>query len=130
MSIESVEIKSTIDRRNELVRELSKFNLPLRKDSKLCTSYINNQLNEEEWKLERIVYECCLMHWLFVFTDYPHRCNEAYRYFYTHFPHVQNIHTFINLNVRPYIKQSTIVDYGGVPQHWPWLKIPTTKTKI
>jgi len=92
MSIESVEIKSTIDRRNELVRELSKFNLPLRKDSKLCT--------------------------------------EAYRYFYTHFPHVQNIHTFINLNVRPYIKQSTIVDYGGVPQHWPWLKIPTTKTKI
>ena len=118
-------------RRNELVNELSKFHLPLRNDSKLCNSYIKKQLDEEEWKLEKIVHECCLMHWLFVFTDYPHRCNEAYRYFHIHFPHAHDIHKFMNLNVRPYIKQSTINDYGGIPKTWPWLRqYKNTKKKI
>ena len=109
-------------RKELLVQELSKIHLELRHDSRLCSSFIYNQLGEE-WDVQRVVQECATMHWLFSFTDYQYRCGEAYSYFSTIFNSGRQVHDFMKINVQPYIKAQTIQFYGGIPKHWPWVPI-------
>lgn len=110
------------ERKEIIVKELSLKYLPLRHDSRLCSSFIYNELSDD-WDVHRVVQECALMHWLFSFTDYPIRCREAYAYFSTIFNSGKHVHDFIKIHIQPYIKAQTIHDYGGIPSEWPW--IPT-----
>jgi len=119
-----------MDSRKELlVEELSKVHLNLRHDSRLCSSFIYNQLGEE-WNVQRVVQECATMHWLFSFTDYQHRCREAYSYFSTIFNSGRQVHDFMKINVQPYIKAQTIQFYGGIPTHWPWVPVVQTQDEV
>ena len=119
--------ESAQSRKELLVTELSKLHLNLRHDSRLCSSFIYNQLGEG-WDINRVVQECATMHWLFSFTDYAFRCREAYAYFSTIFNSGRQVHDFMKINVQPYIKVQTIQFYGGIPTHWPW--IPPTEGQI
>jgi len=115
-------------RKELLVQELSKVELELRHDSRLCSSFIYNQLGED-WNIDRVVQECATMHWLFSFTDYPHRCNEAYVYFSTIFNSGRQVSEFMKMNVQPYIKAHTIQLFGGIPEKWPWIT-PVNEQKV
>lgn len=110
-------------RKDLLIKELSLLSLPLRHDSRLCSSYIYNQLGED-WDVHRVVKECATMHWLFSYTDYPHRCRDAFNYFSTVFSSGKCVHEFVKQNVQPHIKAQTIIAYGGIPNHWPWIPEP------
>lgn len=103
-----------------LVEELGKVGLSLRNDSRLCDMYINGGLNND-WNLDRIVRECALMHWLFLYTPYPDRCRHAYHYFSNIFANGTTVHNFIRHNIQPHIKADTIMEMGGVPEVWPWM---------
>lgn len=109
-------------RKDSLVSELKKKGLSLRQDSRLCYCYINNRLGED-WDLDRVVTECCFMHWLFVYTDYPIRCQTAYRYFSNIFVDSATVHNYIKYNIQPYIKSEIITAMGGIPSVWPWMEI-------
>ena len=112
---------SVIEQRKEhLVSKLAQFLLPLRHDSRLCSGYIYGQLSED-WDIDRVVHECCLMHWLYSYTAYPLKMREAYMYFSTILTSGKSVHEFIKHNVQPHIKGQIIVSHGGVPSHWPWL---------
>lgn len=108
-------------RKDNLLCELKKYNLSLRPDSRLCYCYINNKLGHD-WNLERVVAECCFMNWLFVYTDYPIRCQNAYRYFSNVFVNSSTVHNYIKYNIQPYIKAEIITAMGGIPDTWPWME--------
>lgn len=110
----------TQSRREILVRELAKKSLSLRADSRLCSCYINDTLGED-WSVERVVGECALMHWLYLYTNYPCRCYEAYIYFSTVFTSGKSVHEFVKKNVQPHIKAQIILAHGGIPKVWPWV---------
>ena len=63
-------------RKKELEEELSKLNLSLRYDSRLCSCYING-ITLPEWTASKVAKECAMMHWLHNFTDYEERCSVA-----------------------------------------------------
>lgn len=107
-------------RKDELVRELSLKLLPLRHDSRLCSSFIYGQLGDD-WDVDRVVHECATMHWLYTYTLYPLKVREAYLYFSTILTSGKSVHEFIKHNVQPHIKAQTIVAHGGIPPNWPWL---------
>lgn len=107
-------------RKEQLVNKLAQFLLPLRHDSRLCSGYIYGQLSED-WDIDRVVRECCLMHWLYSYTAYPLKMREAYMYFSTIMTSGKSVHEFIRHNVQPHIRGQIIVSHGGVPFHWPWL---------
>lgn len=122
-------IEDTIKQRKEsLVKELSLKLLPLRHDSRLCSSYIYGQLGND-WDMSRVVDECCLMHWLYNYTAYPLKMREAYMYFSTILTSGRSVHEFIKHNVQPHIKGQTVVSQGGIPSHWPWLPSPSPETE-
>lgn len=125
MPIEDIEDnKETIKQRKEkLIEELAVKLLPLRHDSRLCSSYIYGQLCND-WDVSRVVNECCLMHWLYNYTTYPFQMREAYMYFSTILTSGKSVHEFIKHNVQPHIKGQTVVSHGGIPSHWPWLPVP------
>lgn len=110
-------------RKEELVKELSRKLLPLRHDSRLCSSYVYGQLGDE-WDLSRVVNECCTMHWLYTYTAYPLKMREAYMYFSTILTSGKSVHEFIKHNVQPHIKGQIIFTHGGIPSTWPWLQLP------
>lgn len=107
-------------RKDNLVNELSRLCLPLRHDSRLCSSFIYGQLGDD-WDVHRVVHECATMHWLYTYTLYPYRMREAYLYFSTILTSGRSVHDFIKHNVQPHIKGQTILQHGGIPSHWPWL---------
>lgn len=107
-------------RKEELVKELSLLLLPLRHDSRLCSSYIYGQLGDD-WDVHRVVHECATMHWLYSYTLYQQRVREAYMYFSTILTSGRSVHEFIKHNVQPHIKATTILQHGGIPLRWPWL---------
>jgi len=130
MNIQTTEA-DTERRKEQLTKQLSLRLLPLRHDSRLCSSYVYNQLGEE-WTVDRVVHECCIMHWLYTYTAYPLKMREAYMYFSTILTSGRSVHEFIKHNVQPHIKGQTIVQHGGIPKHWPWLpplpKLTTSST--
>lgn len=107
-------------RKDSLISELSRFHLPLRHDSRLCSSFIYGQLGDD-WDVHRVVHECATMHWLYTYTLYPYRVREAYLYFSTILTSGRSVHEFIKHSVQPHIKGQTILQHGGIPSHWPWL---------
>ena len=114
------EMSAIEKRRKLLVEALLIKHLPLRHDSRLCSSFIYGQLGDD-WDVDRVVRECCTMHWLYMYTSYPFRVREAYLYFSTILTSGKSVHEFIKHNVQPHIKAQTIVAYGGIPSEWPWL---------
>lgn len=108
------------ERTKELLKELSLKGLHMRHDSRLCFSYINNDLGKD-WNVHRVVQECCTMHWLYNYTAYPCKMDEAYMYFSTILTSGRTVHEFIKQNVQPHIKSQTILQHGGIPKTWPWL---------
>lgn len=114
-------------RKDQLINELSLKHLPLRHDSRLCSSFIYGQLGDD-WDVHRVVHECATMHWLYTYTLYPYQVREAYLYFSTILTSGRSVHEFIKHNVQPHIKGQTILQHGGIPSHWPWLP-PTQKNK-
>lgn len=113
-------MNETEKRRKELVHELSLKHLPLRHDSRLCSSYISSELGKE-WPISRVVHECCVMHWLYNYTLYPAKMREAHMYFSTILTSGKCVHDFIKQFIQPHIKSQTILENGGIPQQWPWL---------
>lgn len=111
---------SIVERKDELVGKLSLKMLPLRHDSRLCSSFIYGHLGDD-WDVDRVVHECATMHWLYNYTAYPVKVREAYMYFSTILTSGRSVHEFIKNNVQPHIKGQTIVAHGGIPSHWPWL---------
>jgi hypothetical protein len=111
-------------RKNELEGELGKMGLSLRMDSKLCYCYVNGQTGPE-WDVHRVVHECCVMHWLYNFTNYERMCefaafNESRRnYFHTQ----RDLMSYMRRYVHPVVKEAVIRDNGGLPEAWPWLTI-------
>ena len=106
-------------RRDELYMELNKYNLEIRPDSRLCYCYINNKL-DESWSLEKVVFELCVTHWLFNFTDYPERCDAALKYYYGIFNNKTACHNYFKMYIQPQIKLDVIFHTGGLPLKWPW----------
>ena len=115
-------------RKDCLVSELKNYGLSLRTDSRLCYCYIHGKLGNE-WDLKRVVNECCIMHWLYMYTDYPIRCQLAYRYFSNIFINSSTVHEYIKYNIQPYIKSEIISSMGGIPIVWPWMTNKTDKTE-
>lgn len=109
-------------RKKELEEELSKLQLSLRFDSRLCSCYINNQTSPE-WTASKVAKECASMHWLHNFTDYQARCQVASteesrkacfhngRHFADH----------MKRRVYPAIKESILRENDGGPKTWPWI---------
>ena len=116
-------------RKDSLIKELEKFCLPLRHDSRLCSSFIYGQLGDD-WDVHRVVHECATMHWLYAYTLYPYRVREAYLYFSTILTSGKSVHEFIKHNVQPHIKGQTILQHGGIPSHWPWLPQSEPKESV
>jgi len=102
-----------------LCDKLREIGLDLRPDSRLCYSYIYGSLGED-WDLDRVVRECAMMHWLYTYTNYQYRIQQAYTYFSYVFNDGKTVNDFIKTNVQPHIKAETILSYGGIPERWPW----------
>ncbi|ACH46779.1 unknown [Feldmannia species virus] len=119
MASEADQFKACLNRKL-LVQELSKLQLTLRPDSRLCSGFIEGTL-DDRWDLERVVHECALMNWLFVYTDYPQRLEEAFRFFSDFLPTGKAVQAFVREKVQPVIKFGTISKCGGIPSRWPWL---------
>lgn len=105
-----------------LVKELSRIHLPLRHDSRLCSSYIYGQLGPE-WNVRRVVHECATMHWLYTCTVYPLKLAELYDFLATILVPGKSTSDFIKQCIQPRVKERVILDYGGVPDTWPWLAL-------
>jgi hypothetical protein len=63
-------------RTEELKTALEKVGLELRSDSRLCQGYIENKL-DQEWTLDEIVSMCAEMRWLYQYTDYKKKLDQA-----------------------------------------------------
>ena len=107
-------------RKEELSKELGKYSLEIRKDSRLCYCYIHDNLNSE-WDLQKVVYEICITNWLFNYTDYKLRCDYAFKYFSHMFNNKTVGHTYVKNFIQPQIKIDTINQMGGLPKIWPWI---------
>lgn len=103
-----------------LCEQLVKHGLVLRPDSRLCHAYIHGSLGDD-WDLDRVVRECCMMHWLHTHTNYQARIYQAYSYFSYMFSDGRMVHEFIRNSIHPHIKAETILAHGGIPEKWPWL---------
>lgn len=115
------------NRMESLVKELSRMLLPLRYDSRLCSSYIYGQLGPE-WNVHRVVHECATMHWLYTYTMYPFKVSEAHAYLSTILPPGKPANDFVKQCIQPRIKEKIIRDHGGVPSTWPWLETTDSST--
>lgn len=108
-------------RKKELEEELSKINLSLRYDSRLCSCFING-ITSPEWTASKVAKECAMMHWLHNFTDYEERCSAAAseeskkKWFHSgrHFA------DHMKKRVYPSIKESILKENNGEPTTWPW----------
>lgn len=107
----------TKTRRDELYMELKKHNLEIRSDSRLCYCYINNKL-DKSWSLEKVVYELCVTHWLFNFTDYPEICDITFKHYYDLFENKTQCNTYFKMVIQPQIKLDII--HRCLPLKWPW----------
>lgn len=110
-------------RREKLTEELSRVNLQIRPDSKLCRGFINGDLGPE-WSLQRVVHESALMHWLYNCTAYRSCLNEASKQWAPLFVCGADFRTFFRLVLVPGVKLHIINTHGGVPDVWPWLQWP------
>ena len=113
--------RSRDERKNALEDELSKLNLSLRYDSRLCSCYISGQTSAD-WTAALVANECALMHWLYNFTDYEERCRVAA----TEESRVGLFHSgrhfadYLKRRVYPTIKERIIKD--SQLDTWPWMK--------
>lgn len=111
------------ERKKTLEDELSKLNLSLRYDSRLCSCYISGQTSED-WTAAKVANECALMHWLYNFTDYEERCQaaamEEFRVGWFHSG--RHFADYLKRRVYPTIKESIIKDSEGELDTWPWMK--------
>lgn len=109
-------------RKTNLENALNEKGLRLRVDSKLCSCYVKGETSLE-WDVERVVQECCIMHWLYNFTDFQERYDMASQieskmnYFHTH----RDFISYMNRFVRPAVKEMIIREHNGYPEVWPWL---------
>ena len=111
-----------IDLKNQLEDALSKVGLSLRMDSKLCYCYVNGQTGPE-WNIHRVVHECCVMHWLYNFTNYQERCSfaSAHESRIHYFNSQMEFSKYMRRYVHPMIKETIIAENGGLPTAWPWI---------
>jgi len=69
-------------RRQLLNKELAKYALPIRADSKLCNGYINGSL--KDWSLEEVVEKTLQIRWLYEHTKYSEELDshikDEYKY--------------------------------------------------
>lgn len=114
-------------RKNELEEELSKINLSLRYDSRLCSCYINGTTGPE-WTAPKVAKECAMMHWLHNFTDYEERCATAAAEVSSRllFHGGRHFADHMKRGVYPVIKETILKENDGGPASWPW--IVTNKT--
>lgn len=103
----------------KLCELLGGHGLSLRPDSRLCHSYIHGTLGDD-WDIDKVVRECCMMHWLHTYTNYQHRIHQASSYFSYMFSDGRMVNEFIR-TIQPHIKAETILAHGGIPDKWPWL---------
>lgn len=121
-------------RKKTLEDELSKLNLSLRYDSRLCSCYISGQTSAD-WTAERVARECALMHWLYNFTDYEERCRVAAieESKMTWFRSGRHFADHLKRTVYPAIKECITRENEGELGTWPWMKgtqPETTETTI
>ena len=103
-----------------LQTKLNDVCLSIRPDSRLCNSYIKGPIGDE-WCVDRVVRECCMMHWLYRYTNYQQRVYDAYRYFSYVFTDSRTVNDFVKNSVQPHIKAEIILSFGGIPHTWPWV---------
>lgn len=112
--------------------KLEEYKLDLRDDSRLAFSYATNTLYPA-WSLDEIVYELCLMHFLYNYTNYPKICRTFLTQMKQSFVHDFPIH--ISYEQLDDIANRHIQQYGipmckimairelenGLPEQWPWI---------
>ncbi len=107
----------------KLMRALKEEGVPYRLDSSLCRSYLNDELNPDEWDVEKVAQECALMHYLYNYTDYSQRLAEFKKIAHTfrseNMTHDQ-YHVALHTTIFPKLKRDCIQDHGGIPDKWPW----------
>lgn len=117
-------------RKKELEDELSKLQLTLRYDSRLCSCYINNQTSPE-WTASKVAKECASMHWLHNFTDYQERCHVASteESRKTYFHNGRHFADHMKRRVYPAIKDSILRENNGGPEICPWITTAEKDTR-
>lgn len=110
-------------RKKELEDALSKLNLVLRYDSRLCSCFING-LTSAEWTSSKVAVECAMMHWLYNFTDYEERCRVAATEESKKmcFHGARHFADYMKKRVYPIIKERIIEENKGGPDPWPWME--------
>lgn len=93
------------NRKTILQTALAQRGLNLRRDSKLCSRYIDGTL-EPDWTVEKIVDNCAMMNWLYNHTDYPNQVKQFN----------DNLDQYIKTELDK-IKQVIIASHGG---NKPW----------
>jgi hypothetical protein len=107
-----------------LVEELGRQGVHFRHDSRLCSAYLNAEL-DASWTAQRVAREAATMVWLYNFTNYSELCRESF----SRMRH-ENRHMtweYVRDHIHPQIKRDTIHRYGGIPAEWPWLAMPPPK---
>lgn len=94
-------------RRRKLREHLRRYNIKKRKDSVLCTKYINNTL-DKEWTAEKVAQKMCEMKYLY---DYC-RMN--------HYLKLTSVNKFSGLTHFEISKHLALRNYGQFPVVWPW----------
>lgn len=110
------------NRKKNLEEELSKLQLSLRYDSRLCSCYVNNQTSPE-WTAPKVTKECATMHWLHNYTDYEEKCQlaateESKKIWFHSGRHFAD---HMKRRVYPVIKESVLEENNGGPDTWPWM---------
>lgn len=113
-------------RKKDLEEQLSKLDLMLRYDSRLCSCYINGTTSPE-WTAAKVAKECATMHWLHNFTDYEKRCAMAASEVSTKmwFHSGRHFADHMKRCMYPAIKESILNENEGGPEEWPWVKTTT-----
>lgn len=109
------------ERRSDLVYKLSEVGLKIRSDSRLCDNYINGTLSKD-WKLEDVVEMCCLMNWLYNYTDYKKKLKEKLDDELSFYKNFGERYYFPDIyeGVESSVRDEIIEKNGGIPDTWPW----------
>ena len=100
-------------RRKDLKNELKKYKLSIRQDSKLCSEYIKNSL-DNEWTLDKVVKMCIEMHWLYNYTKYKLKLDKKIK------EHILKYNYYDYEYIEQKIRNNIIKKYG-YPNVIPWL---------
>lgn len=94
------------ERLNNIKKELSKLQVPLRHDSRLVASYINNTL-EKQWDAARVAHVCAEFHYLYTCTNYAELLK-------------MKIIDTLDKNAAEAEVRAMVIP-NGFPKVWPWL---------